>query len=50
MTEVIEKLAKTIINKALAAIKTDAYFAHAAQVSSEPVRLQKLLRRGGWVR
>jgi hypothetical protein len=37
MTEVIEKQAQALISKSPAAIKTDARFALAAQVSSDPV-------------
>jgi hypothetical protein len=49
-TEVIAKQTQALIRESLAAIKTGAYFALAAQVSSDPVWLQKPLRRGGWVR
>jgi hypothetical protein len=50
MTEVIAKPTQSLIIKALEAIKTDAYLALVAWLSSDPVRLQKPLRRGGWVR
>lgn len=50
MTEVIAKPMQSLIREALEAIKTDAYLALIARASSDPVRLQKPLRRGGWVR
>jgi hypothetical protein len=50
MTDVIEKQTQALNSQWLTAIKTDATFAFVARLSSDPVRLQKPLRRGGWVR